>query len=70
MNPSRVRVRHGARGMWEIVLPERGERLTCSTLQDASREAYRRASDRRPCEVIVHDAYHRVLRHELIDGQA
>ena len=69
MNTSTVRVEQGARGLWEIVLSEECERLTCSTLEDASREAYRRAIARRPCELIVQDAYHRVVRRELLSSR-
>jgi hypothetical protein len=44
--------------------------LMCQTLGEASRVAYGCAADRRPCELIVRDAYHRVLEHELIGRQA
>jgi hypothetical protein len=41
--------------------------VSCATLDDAKRVAYRRAADRPPCELIVRDAYHRVVDRELID---
>ena len=66
MNRARVRVDLGPRGAWEVVLPERVDRLRCKTLEEASRIAHRLAAARRPCELIVHDAYHRVVEHELI----
>ena len=66
MNLERVRVDLSPRGAWEVVLPERVDRLRCKTLQEASRMAHRLAAARRPCELIVHDAYHRVVEHELI----
>jgi hypothetical protein len=66
MNQVRVRVDLSPRGAWEVVLPERVDRLACKTLEEASRVAHRLAAARRPCELIVHDAYHRVLEHELI----
>ena len=66
MNLARVRVDLSPRGAWEVVLPERVDRLRCKTLQEASRMAHRLAAARRPCELIVHDAYHRVVEHELI----
>ena len=66
MNPARVRVDLGPRGAWEVVLPGRVDRLRCKTLEEASRIAHRLAAARRPCELIVHDAYHRVVEHELI----
>ena len=68
MNPMTVRVDLNARGGWQIELSDQRERVTCKTLEDATRAAYRCAAARRPCELIVRDAYHRVLHHELING--
>lgn len=68
MNPIMVRVDLNVRGAWEIALSDQRERVTCTTLEEASRVAHRCAADRRPCELIVCDAYHRVLHHELISG--
>jgi hypothetical protein len=53
---------------WEVVLPERGRRVTCETLEDARHVAYQCAARRPPCEVVVRDAYHRVLQRALIDA--
>ena len=69
MNLTTVRVDIGVRGVWEVALSDPGERVTCETLEEASRVAYRCAADRRPSELIVCDAYHRVVRRELIDGR-
>jgi hypothetical protein len=66
MNPATVRVDINGRGGWDVALPDRGDRVTCETLEEASRVAYRCAADRQPCELIVCDAYHRVVRRELI----
>jgi hypothetical protein len=68
MNPTTVRVDISARGAWEVSLSDRGDHVTCETLEDASRVAYRYALDRPPCELIVCDAYHRVVQRELIKG--
>lgn len=62
-----VRVDSSVRGAWEIMLSDERERVTCNTLEEASRVAHRCAADRRPCELIVCDAYHRVLDHELVN---
>jgi hypothetical protein len=70
MSPITVRVDLSARGVWEIVLPGQPERVRCETLDEARQMAYRCAGERRPCELIVCDAYHRVVHHELIDGDA
>ena len=69
MNLTTVRVDFSVRGAWEVALSDLGERVTCETLEEASRVAYRCAADRRPSELIVCDAYHRVVHHELIDGR-
>ena len=68
-NLTTVRVDLSVRGAWEVALSDLGERVTCETLEEASRVAYRCAADRRPSELIVCDAYHRVVHHELIDGR-
>ena len=70
MNPATVRVDINGRGGWDVALPDRGDRVTCETLEEASRVAYRCAADRQPCELIVCDAYHRVVRRELIKSGA
>ena len=62
-----VRLDLNGHGAWEIALPEQ-DRVTCDTLDDARRVAHMCAEDRRPCELIVRDAYHRVLQRELING--
>ncbi len=66
MNPTTVRVDIGVRGDWEVALPDRRERVTCATLEEARRVAYRCATHRRPCELIIRDAYHRVLQRQTI----
>ena len=63
-----VRVLLNPRGQWEVVLPGRRRPLRCQSLEEAERVAYRFASRRRPCEIVVHDAYHRVLRRDVING--
>jgi hypothetical protein len=63
-----VRVLLNARGQWEVVLPNRRRPLRCRDLEDAQRIAYGFAERSRPCEVVVHDAYHRVVRRDLING--
>jgi hypothetical protein len=64
-----LRVDISGRGAWEVALSDRGEQVRCETLEEASRVAYRCAVDRRPSELIVCDAYHRVVHRELIDGR-
>ena len=64
-----VRVLSGARGQWEVVLPDRRRPLRCGDLEEAQRVAYAFAERSRPCEVVVQDAYHRVVRRDLINGR-
>ena len=66
--PVTVRVEHDGRGAWSVAMPGDGDPVTCETFDDARRVAYLCAAHTRPCEVIVHDAYHRVLHRELING--
>jgi hypothetical protein len=68
MSPVTVRVDRTRLGAWEVAMPDQGELVTCETLEDAERVAYLCAARRRPCELIVCDAYHRVLQRVLIDG--
>jgi len=69
MSVKTARVELNARGIWEIVLSDQRQTILCSTLGEASSEARRCAADRRPCELIVRDAYHRVLDCELITAR-
>jgi hypothetical protein len=64
-----VRVGPNERGDWEIALPDRSDPVTCESLDEASRVAYLCAARMRPCELLVRDADHRVLYHELIDSE-
>jgi hypothetical protein len=61
-------VRRRPRGGWEIQLPEPRRNIGLETLDDARRVAYRSAASQHPCELIVQDAYHRVIEREVIDG--
>jgi hypothetical protein len=70
MSETTVRVDHSVGGRWEIALSDQREPIVCKTLEEASRVAYRCAADRRPCELVMLDAYHRVLRRELINISA
>lgn len=56
-----------SRGRWSVDLPG-GSEVICETLDDARRVAYLCAARRRPCELLMQDAYHRVVRREFVDG--
>ena len=63
-----VRVDLNGHGGWDVALPDDSEPVTCETLEQARRVAYENAANRNPCELIVCDAYHRVLHRELVSG--
>jgi hypothetical protein len=69
MSPLTVRVDLNRRGGWEVTLPSKRDGVTCDTLDEAQRVAYLCAAHRHPCELVVRDAYHRVLHREFIDGE-
>jgi len=64
-SPLTVNVDHDRHGAWEVELPDGSERVVCETLEDAKRVAYLCAAPRHPCELVVRDAYHRVLHREF-----
>ena len=60
-----VRVEMNRRGAWEFTMPDGHTRIVCATLADATRRA-RSIAGTRPSELIVHDAYHRLVEHERL----
>jgi hypothetical protein len=63
-----VNVEFSPHGAWEIGLPDDAAPLVCETLEEAQRIAYLCAVQRGPCELTVHDAYHRLILHRVIDA--
>jgi hypothetical protein len=63
-----VEVRAGRRGRWTVTISDRDEALFCESLAEARHVARSCAEARRPCEVVVHDAYERVLEYEVLPG--
>ena len=61
-----IRVDFNGQGGWEVDLDD--ARITCESLDDARRIAFLKAARRRPCELVVRDAYHRVIEREHIDA--
>lgn len=66
MNAATINVDRTRRGAWEVRLPGDGKRLLCPTLDEAVRVGHRCAADREPSELVVHDAYYRVLHREHV----
>ena len=63
-----VSVQADRRGEWNVSLGDGNQNLRCESFEDARRLGYLWAARRHPCELIVRDAYHRVVRREVIDG--
>jgi hypothetical protein len=66
--PSTVRMDAIVVASGRLHCPTADDRVTCETFEDANRAAYLCATRAWPCELIVRDAYGRVVQHELIDG--
>jgi len=60
-----VRVEMNRRGAWEVTVPGERMRVVYATLADARRQA-RSIAGTRPSELIVRDAYQRLLEHERL----
>jgi hypothetical protein len=54
-------VQRTLRGRWEVLLPGRRRRMTCETLEEPCRVDYLAVAHAHPCDLILHDAYHRVV---------
>ncbi|MBA3749019.1 MAG: hypothetical protein H0W96_16225 [Solirubrobacterales bacterium] len=67
---STVRVCTDHRGGWEVELPNRETHVSCDTLDEARSLAYLYAAQAHPCDLVVRDAYDRVLEHELVEHPA
>ena len=65
-----VRIERDPRGGWRVAMPGGNGLPPCETLEEAQRVAYLSAPRGRVCELIVHDAYHRVLDRVVIEGAA
>jgi hypothetical protein len=64
--PSTICVDLDGHGHWDVAMSDPDTHLTCGTFDDARRVAHQRATRRRPCELVVRDAYHRVVSRELM----
>jgi hypothetical protein len=69
MSLATVHIGRNDRGGWEVALSDPRERVVCETLDDARRVGYLCAARAHASELVVRDAYHRVLHRELIGGQ-
>lgn len=64
-----VRVERTTRGRWQVATPDH-DRIICDTLDDARHAAYVSAARIASCELVVHDAYHRVLSREIVNPRS
>jgi hypothetical protein len=68
MGPSStVQVDCDVLGRWHVIPSADKDECLCATFAEASDFAVRWAGEHRPCELIVRDAYHRVVRREVLD---
>jgi hypothetical protein len=67
--PLTICVQHHPRGRWEVIKPDGRGRISCETLEDARRIAYLTVAHAKSCELIVRDAYNRIIEHELIESR-
>lgn len=65
-----VRVDPGPAGKWMITFADRPQLITTESLNETIRLARRLAEPRPPAELIVCDAYHRVIQRERCGGAA
>lgn len=70
MSRRTVQVELDGRGGWMIELPGKRDPIACETFKDAQRVGYLCAAQRQPCELLVHDAYHRVVYRTLVSCDA
>ena len=64
-----IRVDMDGHGHWDVVSSDPKQHVVCASLDDARRVALSRAARRR-CELVVCDAYHRVVLHQVTDDPA
>ncbi len=62
-----VRVLSNARGEWEVLSAHSLCPHRYNTLDEATRAAYAVAYRDGPCELVVHDAYHRVVHTQHVE---
>ena len=67
MPTSTVQVCPDHRGGWEVELPGHEAHVSCETLDEARTLAFRYARQMPPCDLVVRDAYERVLQRQLIE---
>ena len=64
-----IRVDMDGHDHWDVVSSDPETRVVCTTLDDARRVAFGHAARRR-CELVVCDAYHRVVLHQVTEDPA
>jgi Uncharacterized protein conserved in bacteria (DUF2188) len=63
--PLKVDVTPDLRGGWDLRFSDRRPRQRCDTLAAAVHLAHQYAEESHPCELVIRDAYHRVVSHEF-----
>lgn len=60
-----INVHFAGRGRWKVVFADRHRGVTCDSFDDALKVAHLMLARNGHCELIVHDAYQRVISREL-----
>lgn len=70
-DPVTISVDPNGRGAWNVAVPDVPLKVACDTLEAARTLAHLNAAHGRRRELIVHDAYHRVIQREILhDGSS
>lgn len=66
----KVDVTPNLRGGFDVRFSDLRPRQRCDTLAAAVHLAHQRARESHRCELVIRDAYHRVVGHEFVEGEA
>ena len=69
-DPVTICVDPNGRGAWSVAIPDAPRRITCENLEDARRVGHLSVADGRQCELVVHDAYYRVIGREIVHDRS
>ncbi len=64
MTTTLIQIQRRRGNEWEVSIPSRQQQVICQSFQEASRRGYQLAATEPECDMVVHDAYHRVVRRE------
>ena len=68
MSATLIQIQRRRGNEWEVSIPSRHHRVICNSFQEAAKRGYQLAASEAECDVVLHDAYHRVVRRERVRG--